>query len=285
MHHLVPIVTEEERQYSARLVAIAERTGQAERLQRELDELLAALRHFDALYRGRLATVNEEIESLRAEIATIKDRIQRLKQRLQNRDGAALDGFDDDDEFEPPAGATFEDVDPDAIREQRKAPPPSDELRDLYRLLAKRFHPDLARGADERRRREEMMLRINEAYRTRNLTALRSLEAETAPDPALAGRDAAAERLAWAALELTRLDTLATDLAEHIAALRSSRTYVYWAAGEGIEAAIADLEREAAIRLQQLRSRRDDLADAHKRLKLRVDTRDRFRLGARLRAS
>jgi DNA repair exonuclease SbcCD ATPase subunit len=281
MQHLVPIVTEEERQYAARLVA----SGQVERLQRELDELLAALRHFDALYRGRLATVNDEIESLRAEIATSRERIQRLKQRLQSRDGAAMSDVGDDDEFEPPVGATFEDVDPDAVREQRKAPPASDKLRDLYRVLAKRFHPDLARSDDERRRREEMMLRINEAYRTRNLAALASLEAETAPDPALAGRDAAAERLAWATLELARLDTLASDIAEHIAALRASRTHVYWAAGEGIDAAIAELEREAAERLARLRARRDELAEVHRRLKLKVDTRDRFRLGARLRAS
>jgi hypothetical protein len=250
-------------------------------LQRELDELLVSLRHFESLYRTRLAAVQADIDAMRAEIATLKERIQRLRQRLASRDGAAMDPFDVDDEFEPPIGATFEDVDPDAVREMRKAPPPSTELRDLYRLLAKRFHPDLARTTDERRRREEMMLRINEAYRLRNLAALQSLAKETEPDPEFAGQDTAAERLAWASLELGRLDGLVTDLRDHIGALRASRTFVYWERGEGIEQAIAELEAEADQRAVALRAKLEELTTAHGKLKLRADTRERYRLGSR----
>ncbi len=39
-----------------------------------------------------------------------------------------------------------------------------EELRKLYRSLAKRFHPDLTTDADMKLKRQELMAAINQAY-------------------------------------------------------------------------------------------------------------------------
>ena len=47
--------------------------------------------------------------------------------------------------------------------------------RTLYRALAKRFHPDLASDPSEKPWREQMMTKVNDAYRAQDLAALRQL--------------------------------------------------------------------------------------------------------------
>jgi hypothetical protein len=287
MKDLVPILTEEDRLYAARLVTIAVRTTQVASLQREHETMLAGLRRFESLYRSRLATVQAEIDTLRADVTKYRERLERLRQRLQGREGAAgPDPFDDPDAELPP-GAEFDPEDAGAIRQRRPSPPMSPELRDLYRQLAKRFHPDLARTPEERRRREDMMLRINEAQRTRNLAALQAIARETEREDALAGTGLAGDRLAWTALELARLEAVHGDIAAQIAALQASKTYRYWADGADVEASIAELEIEANGRAERLRTRLAELVQAHDKLKVRVEARERFRVNAnrRLRAS
>lgn len=56
------------------------------------------------------------------------------------------------------------------------------EIKRLYRQLARRFHPDLARDETERARRTELMAAINNAYAARSMAELVSLAAQ--PDTA-----------------------------------------------------------------------------------------------------
>ncbi len=54
------------------------------------------------------------------------------------------------------------------------------ELKGLYRGLARRFHPDLARDPVERTYRTEKMAALNEAYGARSLVEMSALAAEPA---------------------------------------------------------------------------------------------------------
>jgi len=56
--------------------------------------------------------------------------------------------------------------------------------KELYRLLAKRYHPDLVTDPDTRVARTDMMVEINQAYQRQDLAALRDLlQREPMPEP------------------------------------------------------------------------------------------------------
>ena len=57
---------------------------------------------------------------------------------------------------------------------------PSAELRALYRDLIKKAHPDLGKDDDDRRRRHEFMVRVNQAYEEGDFVALQALSDEWA---------------------------------------------------------------------------------------------------------
>jgi hypothetical protein len=82
-----------------------------------------------------------------------------------------------------------------AEEEYEKEPfSPSEDLKQLYRDLAKKVHPDLAPDEHARDRRNRFMQEVNQAYAERNEERLRSLlnEWESSPD-SVSGEGAGAE--------------------------------------------------------------------------------------------
>jgi len=61
---------------------------------------------------------------------------------------------------------------------QPPSPATEAEIKQLYRQLARRFHPDLATGETDRVSRTEKMAALNNAYAARNLTELMALAQE-----------------------------------------------------------------------------------------------------------
>jgi len=61
---------------------------------------------------------------------------------------------------------------------------PSARLKQLYREVAKRIHPDLATDPEERARREQLMALVNQAYESGNEDRLRAIlhDWESSPD-------------------------------------------------------------------------------------------------------
>ncbi|MES9809415.1 hypothetical protein [Streptomyces sp. CS081A] len=96
---------------------------------------------------------------------------------------------------------------------------PGEEARRLYRELARKAHPDLAREEDERKRREEFITRVNAAYARGDEGLLRELSAEweAGPAPAEERLDESEElyaRLEWLAERKDMLSALARELEE-----------------------------------------------------------------------
>ncbi|MFF9196518.1 hypothetical protein ACF09L_15055 [Streptomyces sp. NPDC014779] len=95
---------------------------------------------------------------------------------------------------------------------------PSDEVRKLYRDLARQAHPDLARDEEERQRREEFITRVNAAYARGDEALLRELSAEWAAGPAPEARLSPSEelyaRLEWLAQRKEMLSLVARELEE-----------------------------------------------------------------------
>jgi len=285
MSELERIVTGEELEYAARQVIIESRKARTADLQRDLDELSTALNQFERQYRTRLGGLHTEIDRLRKEITDYRERIAQLRERAANRDPLLSDPppFDDDPTAE---GPEFERISANQRRPVVDVET-MDALRTVYRQLAKRFHPDLALTPDERHRRQEMMLRINEAFAERNLAALEAIARETERDDPAFGFRPIVERLAWATLEIARLDSVISQLETQIGTLRSSRTYEYWRAAEKIDDAIERLAVEASDKREKLAAKLTELTEAHDKLRARLDARERFRQisARRLRAS
>lgn len=61
---------------------------------------------------------------------------------------------------------------------QAHAPPPQQshsdkELRELYRQLARKYHPDFAKSPEERAMRDDLMKKINVAYQQKDIATLK----------------------------------------------------------------------------------------------------------------
>ncbi|MEU2116683.1 hypothetical protein ABZ567_13770 [Streptomyces sp. NPDC016459] len=95
---------------------------------------------------------------------------------------------------------------------------PGEEVRRLYRELARKAHPDLAREEDERKRREEFITRVNAAYARGDEALLRELSAEWEAGPVPVERLSESEelyaRLEWLAQRKDMLSALARELEE-----------------------------------------------------------------------
>ncbi|GGU27926.1 hypothetical protein GCM10010274_13320 [Streptomyces lavendofoliae] len=94
---------------------------------------------------------------------------------------------------------------------------PSDEARKLYRELARKAHPDLAREEGDRQRREEFITRVNAAYGRGDEALLRELSEEWAAGPApvtpeLSESEELYARLEWLARRKELLTVVARDL-------------------------------------------------------------------------
>lgn len=169
----------------ARRDAIAELDLEIEDLLRELSDFQAhlagrlaaeqaALARVDGLVRTierwRELLASRPAEAVPEEAARIEARRQREVERLQ----------DLRQEAERRASSPVEEAEEAAAPEPSPAPEPAradrlDRLKTVYRALARRFHPDLARTEAERVTAGRTMGRINELYHRGDLERLEAL--------------------------------------------------------------------------------------------------------------
>ncbi|MGW7362655.1 J domain-containing protein [Streptomyces sp. NPDC054841] len=96
---------------------------------------------------------------------------------------------------------------------------PTEEVRKLYRELARKAHPDLAQDEKERQRREEFITRVNAAYGRGDEALLRELSQEwdagpVPQEPRLSESEELYARLEWLAQRKELLTVVARELEE-----------------------------------------------------------------------
>jgi phage shock protein A len=99
------------------------------------------------------------------------------------------------------------------------ADPAEVSLKHLYRALARRYHPDLASDDDDRRYRNDMMARINDAYASQDAATLQFLTDQ--PEHVSANTP-------LAILQLRDLRRVSDELAERIEDLQAERDAIYY---------------------------------------------------------
>jgi hypothetical protein len=183
-------------------------------LERELAELSSSLRLFREQWRERVGPAENELFAAKR----LEERIARLSLEAEQWRTA------------PPSRPAR----PDGRRRKRPLAPwlparapsqpatPWMELKELYRSVVRRLHPDFARSDAERARSSELLARVNAAYERgdRVLIELVHVRVVTEDDPAEATPE---NRESHAAERLATLEPLATSLEKELATLRAMR--------------------------------------------------------------
>ena len=135
--------------------------------ERELDlaTLLAELHSFEGIYLRVVGSRLAELDEIEAKIAEAMARHQPKDREAQERASQARTQAQD-------SARTVE-----AEQEASKREPfrPSENLKKLYREVAKRIHPDLATDESERKRRHELMTEANRAYEEGDAAGLEAI--------------------------------------------------------------------------------------------------------------
>ncbi len=196
---------------------IVRRRERVAELELELFDTRADLARFEQELEARLGPLQQHLESLQAELRETRRRAA-LRAQWKDRDEPLVD-------VEEQFRRTWTPREPSA---ERPSPRPRDEglqeqIKALYRELAKRFHPDLTTDPEEKAWRAGRMAQVNEAYAVGDLAALRRLAAS--PErPERAPQKTREQLMADMRAEIARLDRLIADLERQLDALVRSHT-------------------------------------------------------------
>jgi hypothetical protein len=209
----------------------------------DLATLDSELNAFQADYMRQVGTVMAQVHDLEAQIAAL----------VAERSGSAGDRRMADAAREQAYRSTAE---ANAVAPP-PGPPPTEDLKKLFRDAAKRLHPDLFADEAGRAHAEAFMKRLNSAYMAGDAEAIvnlvRQWEASplgTAPhDDARVAREIAALRLAVAAAE-ERLrharESQLADLLERVMAAAAAGGDLMAEMRQGAHAALADARARLA---------------------------------------
>ena len=175
--------TPEERELVAKKADLAVLETQLAQRELDLATLHGELHAFEQRYLRIVGVKFAEIDQLEAEIA------EALSRRSPSDGAARQQAAGARAKATESAQATSALVLADSVEFK-----PSDDLRSLFREIAKRIHPDLATDDTDRAKRTRMMGEANVAYRAGDEARLRAIlnEWETSPD-AVTGEGIGAE--------------------------------------------------------------------------------------------
>lgn len=267
---LVRTESTEERAYRRLLGQIEDRKLRVSDVQADLESLKLTLGRFEAEYHARVGALFVDLDRVRLAIDEYGRRVDRLRTNLRvdliRLEQEIEDAFASrrrsiaDEQSE--AGFYERARRVDAERPRLDADQ-SGEAKQLYRDLARRYHPDLARTPEERERRQEMMLRVNLAFRERDLAALQALyRAGAVDDPSFETRPLT-ERIAWASEEVLRQDVLLADLQLEMSTVQGSDTHRLWRRCQVTPAVLDTIAEDLRAQLEIARRQLNDALEVY----------------------
>lgn len=281
---LVPVRTNEEIQLALVRMRIAWQRGELRELKRQLAPLEIAFSDFER----RVATQSGSLTAERDQLRNVCDELDSYTARLHARLIADPDGhlsavfspeelraigellgvevpeswFSDEESRATTSGdgwystdGDWEEVVPTEAKSESREE--ADELRTLYRQLARTFHPDLTDDETQRNFRQEVMLRINHAWHMRDLEVMREIGADVKDLVKGQLLSAVAYRLAWHRRELARIQDECQQARSRISSLRASKTIALWHNPSLANAAIAKHVTRLRQEITNLTERRE----------------------------
>jgi hypothetical protein len=215
-------------------------------LEFELADMRADLARFESAYEAKLGPLEDRIEDLKADLEQAHIRSARRAQwgdRLES-DEQPVDVLEQfrrtwTPREKPPEPPPAPEID-EASKEQMKA---------IFRALAKRFHPDLVTDAKIKLWRQDIMAQINEAYAAQDMQALKKFT-ERPDRPEEVVEKSREQKIADLYKEVRRLDQVIRELERTLKDLINSHT--------------VKLMLEVSIASQQGRDLLQEMAEAMK---------------------
>ena len=203
--------------------AISERQERIAQLELELFDMRAEVAEFEHELEGRVGLLKRQIERLEKQIEDARRQAARRAQWGDRADSP--------------------DIPEDVVEQFRKTwkrsdrppqPPPKkkinqatkEELKTIYRKLAKRFHPDLVTDLEEKKWREAQMAKVNQAYSESDVAGLLSFDENVEWTP-IHSPKSQEDDVATLRNEIQRLDGVITGLERDLRELINSET-VKW---------------------------------------------------------
>jgi hypothetical protein len=251
--HIARTQTPEERELAAKNAELAVLETQLAQRELDLATLQVELHAFEQRYLRIVGVKFAEIDDLEAQIAEVLNRRNPTDETARLR---AANARAKATESAAAAGA----IEPLTHAIGFKA---SDDLKRLYREIAKRIHPDLATEDAERAKRNQLMAEVNRAYAACDEARLRAIldEWETSPD-AVTGQGIGAE-LIRTLRKIHQVQARLATLENEIVKLTGSELAVLKARTEserlhGVDV-LTQMVEQLDERLVQLRRKSDSL--------------------------
>lgn len=220
-------------------------------------ERLKALNEFDFQVRLQLGGLMQRLQGMEQEIRQLRRQLRSLEE-----DWPFPEQLDDQEAWLGERGEKFNvgNYFKEQAQTQPEESPPSTaplsqeqkgELKQLYRQLARRFHPDLAQDETDRAYRTEVMAAVNGAYRAGDLEHLRQLllRPEATPHPQSAQND---QQLAQALLqEIARCQHRLQEIRQELAKLEKGESYRFYRRYLQAKKSGRDLLREMAHQIKE----------------------------------
>jgi DnaJ-domain-containing protein 1 len=238
---LTPKQTPEERELDIKRATLT--ALETELAERELDlaTLQATLRAFETRYVRTIGVLYRELDELKAQIAEAQARQSTHDPMLRDQAKAAR------------ARAT-ETADATGLALRRQDDPgfdPADDLKRLYREVARRIHPDLTTDADERARRNRMMAEANRAYAAGDQTKLRAILDDWESSPESVQGEGVAAELVRTIRKIHQVEHRLADIGTAMSEMKRSELFILWRRVEAATAENRDLLADMAERLKE----------------------------------
>ena len=159
-------LTPEQQEYELKKSQLSQLETKLVDLELEHLNLAADLRDLEGKYLRIVGTRYAELDRIEAQIAALEAILHPIDEQIRQQAQQARA------KAEKTSQATGKSVE---IVQAKERTQPSDDLKKLYREVAKRVHPDLAATDEERERRTSLMAAANRAYEESDEAALRRL--------------------------------------------------------------------------------------------------------------
>jgi len=200
-------------------------------LSEEIAILKRDLSSFEAEYHAKVGMLYVRLDELELELREYDKRIKLLKSRkidnLVDLEKVIEEQFQKDkvkiDKEKEEAEQYSEKY--EAVKEKPKIDEESEKkLKSLYRELAKKYHPDMARTPAEKERHNKIMAEINQAYNDKNFGKMEEL-AMRLKIPKETFAETLEEEIERLQRESQKLDGIISRLEDELVAIKSSDTY------------------------------------------------------------
>ena len=203
-------------------------------LSEEVYSLKNELAVFEAEYHGRIGVLYVKLDELELAIKEYLKRIELLES------GKVKNLVDLEKEIEEQFKTDYQKIkeekeeaeqyseEYERVKEKPKLDEESEKrLKSLYRELAKKYHPDMARTPEDKEKFHKIMAEINQAYNDRDLKKMEELAVRLKYPEKIFVRESLEEEFERLLRESEKLDEIISGLEDELAIIKNSDTYEF----------------------------------------------------------